>query len=316
MEHPISPVSGGSTPALEGTAIVPVNPHPQIVVGSEHHDHSGALGDDDLVQLWLAQKSPNTRAAYQSDTSRFLGHLRTLGRDLRSATLMDVQSYLDTIVGAPATKARRIASMKSLLSFGYKTGYLQFNVGRAILAPKLLNNLAERILSEELVIRMIAAAKPGRDQTLVRLLYVSAVRVSESEGIRWRHIHQRGDGAQITVHGKGGKTRHILLTPTITKDLAALRGDAVDDDPVFRSRTGKPLRVRDIRAVVYKTAKKAGITAAVSPHWLRHAHASHALDRGAPIHLVQQDLGHSSVATTSRYLHARPDDGSANYLPA
>ncbi len=316
MEHPISLVSGGSAQAVEVAAIVPAGPHPQVVIGHEHADHSGALGDDDLVRLWLSQRSRNTRAAYQSDTSRFLGHLRTLGRDLRSATLMDVQSYLDCIVGAPATKARRIASMKSLLSFAYKTGYTRFNVGRAILAPKLPNDLAERILSEELVIRMIAAAKPGRDQTLVRLLYVAGVRVSEAEGLHWRHIHQRGDGAQITVHGKGGKTRHILLTPTITKDLSALRGDAGDDDPVFRSRTGKPLRVRDIRNVIYKVARAAGITAAVSPHWLRHAHASHALDRGAPIHLVQQDLGHASVATTSRYLHARPDDGSANYLPA
>ncbi len=316
MDQPISGVSGGSTQARERAAIVPTTPYPVVVVGPEHQNHSGALGDDDLVMLWVSQRSPNTRAAYQSDTSRFLAHLRSLQRDLRTATLMDVQSYLDTIQGAPATKARKIASMKSLLSFAYKTGYTQFNVGRAVQAPKLQNNLAERIISEELVIRMIAAAKPGRDQTLTRMLYVSAVRVSEAEGLRWRHVHPRGDGVQVTIHGKGGKTRHILLTPTITRDLTALRGDAGDDDPVFRSRTGKPLRARDIRAVIYKTAKKAGITAAVSPHWLRHAHASHALDRGAPIHLVAQDLGHSSVATTSRYLHARPDDGSANYLPA
>ncbi|MBU4356156.1 MAG: tyrosine-type recombinase/integrase, partial [Proteobacteria bacterium] len=61
-------------------------------------------------------------------------------------------------------------------------------------------------------------------------------------------------------------------------------------------------------------AIRAGIEGAVSPHWLRHAHASHALDRGAPIHLVQATLGHASVATTGKYLHARPDDSSARYL--
>ena len=65
---------------------------------------------------------------------------------------------------------------------------------------------------------------------------------------------------------------------------------------------------------VVKAAKRAGLSAEVSAHWLRHAHASHSLDRGAPIHLVQQTLGHASVATTGRYLHARPTDSSARYL--
>ena len=61
-------------------------------------------------------------------------------------------------------------------------------------------------------------------------------------------------------------------------------------------------------------AQRSGIAAAVSPHWLRHAHASHAFDRGAPIHLVQATLAHASVATTEKYLHARPTDSSARYL--
>jgi hypothetical protein len=63
-----------------------------------------------------------------------------------------------------------------------------------------------------------------------------------------------------------------------------------------------------------RAAQRAGVTEAVSPHWLRHAHASHALDHGAPIHLVQATLGHSSVATASRYLHARPGDSSARFV--
>lgn len=64
-----------------------------------------------------------------------------------------------------------------------------------------------------------------------------------------------------------------------------------------------------------QAARTAGIALAVSPHWLRHAHATHALDRGAPIHLVQATLGHVSVATTGRYLHARPSESSGKYLP-
>ena len=70
-----------------------------------------------------------------------------------------------------------------------------------------------------------------------------------------------------------------------------------------------------IMRIVRAAAKRAGIDTNVSPHWLRHAHASHALDRGCPIHLVQATLGHASVATTSRYLHARPTDSFARYLP-
>lgn len=295
---------------------MPVPPTLQTEIVPQRHDHSGAIGDDDLVRLWLAQKSPSTQAAYRTDTSKFLSHLLGLGRDLRSATVADIQSYIDTLEGAASTRARRIASMKSLVGFAYRTGYTRFDVCRAVSSPKLPNNLAERIISEEAVIRMITAAMSGREKTLIRCLYTAAVRVSEAEKLRWRHLHERPGGSQLTVHGKGGKTRHVLLTPTITKELADLRGDADDNAPIFRSRTGRALGKRDIQRIVRKVAKNADLKAPVSPHWMRHAHASHALDRGAPIHLVQQDLGHASVATTSKYLHARPDDGSARFLVA
>jgi len=66
--------------------------------------------------------------------------------------------------------------------------------------------------------------------------------------------------------------------------------------------------------IVRRAAQRAGMNVAVSPHWLRHAHASHALDRGAPIHLVQATLGHASIITTGRYLHARPTDSSSRFL--
>ena len=67
--------------------------------------------------------------------------------------------------------------------------------------------------------------------------------------------------------------------------------------------------------IVKAAAQRAGIEGPVSPHWLRHAHASHALDRGAPIHLVQATLGHASITTTGRYLHARPKESSSKFLP-
>ena len=97
-------------------------------------------------------------------------------------------------------------------------------------------------------------------------------------------------------------------------ELSDSRGPAGAEELIFRSRSGRPLDRGRVRMIIRRAAQRVGVADSVSPHWLRHAHASHALDRGAPIHLVQATLGHSSVATTSRYLHARPGDSSARFL--
>jgi len=132
--------------------------------------------------------------------------------------------------------------------------------------------------------------------------------------LKWSDLQGRDTAGQITVFGKGGKTRTVLMPQSVWNSLMSLRGDAGNGDPVFRSRKGGHLDESMVWRIVRKAAKRAGIAKEVSCHWLRHAHASHALDRGAPIHLVQQTLGHSSVATTGRYLHARPTDSSSSYL--
>jgi integrase/recombinase XerD len=98
--------------------------------------------------------------------------------------------------------------------------------------------------------------------------------------------------------------------------LLAIKGEAKAVDPIFRSRKGGgALDVSQFRRIVYAARRRAGLEQKVSPHWMRHAHAAHALDRSAPIHLVQATLGHASVSTTSRYLHARPTESSSFYLP-
>jgi integrase/recombinase XerD len=84
---------------------------------------------------------------------------------------------------------------------------------------------------------------------------------------------------------------------------------------VSSRKGGEPLTDSGIWRIVKAAAQRAGIEVPVSPHWLRHAHASHALDRGAPIHLVQATLGHASITTTGRYLHARPKESSSKFLP-
>jgi site-specific recombinase XerD len=94
-----------------------------------------------------------------------------------------------------------------------------------------------------------------------------------------------------------------------------LRGEDLSRDaPVFRSNKGDALDPSQAHRIVAAAARRANIKGNVSARWLRHAHASYALDRGAPPHLVQSTLGHASLSTTSRYLHARPSDSSARYL--
>jgi site-specific recombinase XerD len=153
-----------------------------------------------------------------------------------------------------------------------------------------------------------------RNRVLLTVLYGGGLRISEVCGLRWRDLMARDEAGQATVFGKGGKTRAVLLSASTWKVLMALRGEAPSDAPVFRSRKGGALDPSAVHRVVKAAAARAGLPSEVSAHWLRHAHASHSLDRGAPIHLVQATLGHASVATTGRYLHARPSESSARFL--
>ncbi len=90
---------------------------------------------------------------------------------------------------------------------------------------------------------------------------------------------------------------------------------ALSPHQLARMHAGRPLLPAQIFRIVKAAAQRASLPAGISPHWLRHAHASHALDRGAPISLVQATLDHTSVQTTGRYRHARPNDSSLRYLP-
>jgi integrase/recombinase XerD len=228
---------------------------------------------------------------------------------------MDLQAYADSLGGAPATRIRALSAVKSLLTFGQRTGFLILNVGAALKLPPRKDTLAERILDEAEVHTLLAREPGHRNRVLLRLLYRAGLRVSEIAGLSWRDLHARDEGGQITVFGKGGKTRTVLLPADVWRDLVSLRGDAALEDPVFRSRRGRHLDPSAVFRIVRRAAERAELEAQgkVSPHWLRHAHATHALERGAPIHLVQATLGHASVATTGRYLHARPTDSSARY---
>ena len=291
----------------------------ELTIGSSLAVAPAPDGSNDarLVELWLSLKvSSHTRRAYAADVERFV---RFAGKPLGWVTLSDVQAFATSLEQGslkPATQNRALTAVKSLLSFGQETGYLAFNVGAAVKLRPSRDSLAQRILEESEVAKLIEAAPDGRNRVLLKLLYVSGVRVSELCGLKWCDAVPRQEGGQITVFGKRGKTRTILLKPKSWAQLLSIRGEAGAVDPMFPSRKDRGhLDPSQVRRIVYAAAKKAGLEQKVSPHWMRHAHASHALDRSAPIHLVQATLGHASVSTTGRYLHARPTESSSFYLP-
>jgi len=264
-----------------------------------------------IVELWLSRKAKKTQKSYRYDILQFLAFVRN--KHLSEITLPDLVDYLNNLEHlAKATQARKLAAIKSLLSFAYRSGFTVVNVGAAMESVRVPNELANRILTETEVFRMIEYTEKPRDKALIRFLYSTAVRVEEAHEMTWKDLNN----GVLTVHGKGGKNRFIRLTDEMIELLESIRPENWDpDDPIWVSQKGNPLSTCRMWAIVKQAAKRAGIKKEVSPHFMRHSHATHALDRGAPIHLVQAQLGHVSLATTSKYVHVRPDDTSSRYLP-
>jgi integrase/recombinase XerD len=293
--------------------------------------------DDSLIQMWLHGSADSTKDAYLVDIQQFQEYVGLSIRQWKLPHLQQYQDELEALGLAPTTVQRKMKAIKSLLTFSEKTGYTPFNVGAALKLRKFKNKLAGRILSEEQVMRIILLEKNPRNQMLLRLTYVTGARVSEICDLRWSDVQERGETGQITIFGKGDKTRHVLLKPETYHLLSDYRDGASDDDFLFRSRggngqqSGGPLDPSQVYRIVEHAAVQAevatyigeirrkGITkkvrrSHVSPHWLRHAHATHAIENGANIILVKETLGHESVETTMKYTHAHPDKSSAQYL--
>lgn len=286
---------------------------------------SNAGDDQHLISLWLRSKTENSKDAYARDVRQFLEFADI---DLSAARLEDIWNWLDQLESkslAISTRARKLATIKSLFSFGHKVGYLQFNIGAAISLPKIPDMLAQRILTEGDIHKILDTANNERDSVLLRLFYASGARVSELCILRWEHVQDKmTDGRPcesiITLVGKGSRSRNVIVPTSVWRILSELRTSEISSgygsprDYVFRSAKGGSLSRQQMWRIVKNAAISSGVKRSISPHWLRHAHASHSLDRGAPTHLVQETLGHKSLSTTSRYTHARPDDSSGKYL--
>jgi integrase/recombinase XerD len=264
--------------------------------------------DDRIVDLWVSlHESPHTRRAYRAEAERFLSFV---GKGLREIGYGDMIAYRDGLGGSPASKRRALAAVKSLFSFGHRIGALPFNVGGAVKGGAAPNRLAERIMSEDDMRAILRAAEGHpRDYAILNVAYYAGLRVSELTALTWRDFPARG--LLVVANGKGGTSRTIRIPDGVWDRVIALRDDAGADAYVFAGRrAGTALDESSVLLIVRRYAKLGNVKGAVSPHWLRHAHASHSLDRGATVAEVRDTLGHGSIATTSRYLHARPDRSS------
>lgn len=284
------------------------------------------MTDDQLIERWLeSRRSALTREGYASDFERFRQFIG-IDKPLASVELGDVQRYAKHLtrvkVGVKrktkmraARQARLLNVVKSFYAFATKHNYLPHNPTLAVVAPKAENALAERLLSRDDVERLIAAEEHPRNQLMLRVIFYSGARVSEAINIQWRHVRANQQGGQITLFGKGAETRVVVVPSEIYGALLAERervGGKVNDY-VFSSPRG-PLSRQQVTRIVKKAAKKAGLTHAVSTHWLRHANATIALQNGASLPLIQQTLGHRSPIMTMRYTHAMPNDSTGLYL--
>ena len=274
------------------------------------------LDDDALVAIWLHGRPPATRRAY----ARWLQSLRASldNTPLTAATLTDLQRHVSGLQHlAPRSQALAVSAIKSFYAFGAKCGAIGANPAAALAEIKVSQDLAERILGEDDISNLLCAAGDGRDRAALELLYGAGLRAAELCSLYGRQLAKRADGGgQVTVTGKGGKIRAVLLPASLWQRLVDLKVNRLPSDPVFPSDKDptRPLQPRQLLRIVKRAAAKAGLSAKVSNHWLRHSHVSHALDRGAPVQLVRDTVGHASIATTNKYAHARPNESSARYL--
>jgi integrase/recombinase XerD len=265
----------------------------------------------------------NTRAAYGRDLIHFKKFLLGRRRDLDSARQVDIRAYLTRQAEAqmaPRSVARRLSALRQFYRFLFAEGVRTDDPTGGIDSPRQGRPLP-KILSEGEVARLLAAARawPGREGlravALVELFYATGLRISELITLPAAALAR--DPRVLTVRGKGGKERLVPLGAPARAAVAAYRSAWAAEGKrqpksrlaesrwLFPSRGGATHLSRQRVAQMLKgLAIAAGIDPGkVSPHVLRHAFASHMLDRGADLRALQKMLGHADITTTQIYTH-------------
>lgn len=258
--------------------------------------------------------SDNTVAAYGRDLAQFA--ISLAGRPPTEVARNDILEHLMKLRDrnlTPSSVGRKLVAIKVFFRFLAGQGLLRGDPSGVIESPRLMKGLPE-VLDVEEVTRLLRAAdgragkKSIRDRALLELLYASGLRVSEAAGLKLSELNQ--EAGFLRCVGKGGKERVVPVgkhaLQWIRKYLAEARS-AFNPKPesrqIFLNRFGRPLSRQSVWILIKHYAKRAGIRKSVKPHTLRHSFATHLLEAGADLRVVQELLGHASIATTQIYTH-------------
>lgn len=268
---------------------------------------------------WLTAErgmTENTREAYLSDILKFQQTLASSGKEADKVSTEDLHGFVAAMhdLGiSPRTQARFISSLRSFYTFLKLEGLTSVNPALQLEMPHIGLHLPEVLTVEEINAMIgecdISDILGRRNRAMMELLYSCGLRVSELVNLQLDNIYP--DESYLMISGKGNKQRivpvsdtalHLLLS-WITDDRPTLDIQPKAENTVFLNRRGNALTRNMVFIIVRQLAELAGIDNTISPHTLRHSFATHLLEGGAPLNIIQQMLGHSSIATTEIYLH-------------
>ena len=273
---------------------------------------AGGAAVDAFLRYLAAERgaSPHTLRSYATDLRDCAAFLRRRGLGaLPDADARVIRGYLADLHArglARTSIARRLATLRSFYRFLIRRGRARANPAREVRTPSLPRRLPGHLpidQSEALFRQPFGDAEADRrDRAILELLYASGVRVAELAGLDVGDLDLR-EGS-VRVLGKGRRERVVPLGRKAIDALRAYLGARESGrGPVFRNRRGGPLTVRSLHRIVRGRARAAGLAGRVTPHTLRHTFATHLLDAGADLRLIQELLGHARLTTTQRYTH-------------
>jgi len=255
--------------------------------------------------------SDNTIQAYRRDLLQFAAAVggKSPGMLTRSDIVEHLMNLRDEAL-TPTSVARKLAAIKVLCKYLLTEGKITKDPAAGIDSPRLLKSLPD-LLSVEEVEQLLKGAsgsrggKKLRDRAMLELMYATGLRVSEVAGLKVSDLN--AEAGFLRCIGKGSKERLVPVGRTalewVEKYLAKRPSPGEVANRIFLNRFGKPISRQGIWMAIKQAAKTAGIRKTVKPHTLRHSFATHLLERGADLRVVQELLGHASIATTQIYTH-------------
>ena len=259
--------------------------------------------------------SPHTIASYERDLKQLAAYLKERNVSLRKTDNVVLRGFLAKLYekrDKKSTVARKLAAIRSFFQFCIRKRWLEDNPAKVVATPKQ-DKPVPSFLSEEDMAEFLDLPKTDkpldlRDKSLLELLYATGLRVGELVGINLEDINF--EERLIRVRGKGKKERLVPFGKIAEASLkhyirarSLIHKGEINDSALFLNYRGARITARSVERVVDKYIHFTAMRRKISPHSLRHSFASHLLSRGADLRVIQELLGHESLATTQKYTH-------------